>query len=271
MRFGVPSGTKSEAVRGSPVFPGPPVLPAPPKRPAVGRWTLMLSLGIHAFVLVSLFQAAAGIGGEDREPAVIDVDFIPPPAPEPPPAPAPPLPPSVAEPTPPPPADAPEPPPPPPPPTTTPIAAPAPEPPRPPPSKPPPVRKPRPAPEAHPTTDDRPPAVVAVTPAEPPPAASERDGLLPLHDDSLAAYGRRVWARVERRKPRDIHTSGVATVTFALAADGSLLSASLSASSGIASLDRAALATVAAAAPFPPPPPGASPAQLVFAIPFDFH
>ena len=97
------------------------------------------------------------------------------------------------------------------------------------------------------------------------------NGLLPLRDESLAAYNRLVWARIERRKPRDIHAPGVATVTFALGADGSLLSARLSAGSGVETLDRAALDAVAASAPFPPPPPGASPAQLVFSIPFQFR
>jgi len=98
-----------------------------------------------------------------------------------------------------------------------------------------------------------------------------QDGLLPLPDDALAAYSRQVWARIERRKPRDIHAPGVATVTFALAADGSLLSARLSAGSGNDGLDHAALDAVAAAAPFSPPPAGISPARLVFSIPFQFR
>ena len=109
------------------------------------------------------------------------------------------------------------------------------------------------------------PAAAAVS--APPP----ENGLLPLRDESLAAYSRLVWARIERRKPRYIHAPGVATVTFALGTDGSLLFARLSAASGVESLDHAALDAVAASAPFPPAPPGVSPAQLVFSIPFQFR
>jgi protein TonB len=64
---------------------------------------------------------------------------------------------------------------------------------------------------------------------------------------------------------------GSTTVSFAVSSDGSLLSVTVSQSSGKASLDQAALAAVRAAAPFPPPPAGAGPADLVFSLAFDYH
>ena len=267
--LGMPLGAKTGKVREGFGLPGSPVPPPPPKSPAFGRWTVILSVAIHGFVLFGLFQAAAGFSGEDQRPTIIEVDFLSPPAPEPAPEPAAePLPPAQEAP---PPEVAPGP-------VTPPVPQPeplAPSPPepevRPPPSKPPPPeRKARSAPEVKSTASDKPAPVVMAPPAVAP-AIPEQNGLLPLRDDSLAAYGRQIWARIERRKPRNIHSPGVATVTFALAADGSLLSATLSAASGVASLDQAALATVSAAAPFPPPPAGASPGQLVFSIPFQFR
>ncbi|MEI6557085.1 MAG: TonB family protein, partial [Rhodospirillaceae bacterium] len=133
----------------------------------------------------------------------------------------------------------------------------------------PPARRPaetRPAPEPRSV-----PAATAAPDLPPSRPGPETGGLLPVPSERLAAYGRLVWTRIERRKPRDVHSPGIATITFALAADGTLLSASLGASSSVASLDRAALAAVAAAAPFPAAPAGATPAQLIFTIPFQFR
>ena len=228
---------------------------------------LGLSIVLHGVALFSLFGSGVGLGSQELLETVVDVDFVTPAAPEPAPEPEPQ---PVAAPEPPPETPAPPPPsaPPPPPPPAE-----AETPPPPPEVKPaPPVRKPKPAPEARPVQKRAPAPVTASAPATPAVSLSPRqDGVLSLPDDALTAYSRVVWARIERRKPRDIHAPGVATVTFALGADGALLSTRLGAGSGNDGLDRAALDAVAAAAPFPPPPAGVSPAKLVFSIPFQFH
>ncbi|MEI7611065.1 MAG: TonB family protein [Rhodospirillaceae bacterium] len=254
--------TKTGGFRdGHPCRPGAPLLDAPLNRPPWGRRMLGLSIVLHGVALFSLFGSGAGLGSQERPEAVVEVDFVTPPASDPEPQP-------VTAPEPEPPPEAPPPPPPPPP-----AEAESPPPPPPPEIKPaPPVRKPKPAPEARPVQKPPPAPVTASAPAAPAVSASPRqDGLLSRPDDALAAYSRVVWARIERRKPRDIHAPGVATVTFALGADGALLSARLGAGSGNDGLDRAALDAVAAAAPFPPPPAGVSPAKLVFSIPFQFR
>ena len=246
--------TRTGALREGPGLPGAPLLPAPPSRPSFGRWMLVLSCVLHCIALFSLFASGVGLGGEDRPETIIEVDFISPPAADPDP---------VVEPASPPPEPAPPP------------SAPPPEPkaaPPPPEIKPLPVRNTKPAREPRHAERATPAPVAASAPATSSVSAAPQEaGVLPLRDESLAAYGRLVWARIERRKPRDVHAPGVATVTFALAADGALLSARLSSGSGVESLDRAALDAVILAAPFPAPPPGATPTQLVFSIPFQFR
>ena len=109
-------------------------------------------------------------------------------------------------------------------------------------------------------------ASVVSTPPPPPPAGG---GGAP--DDSLRQYGQLVWSRIAAHKPRGMRLPGTATVTFAIAPDGGVLSASVTVSDGSPLLNEIALETVRAAAPFPLPPPGSSPAQLIFAIPFHFR
>jgi protein TonB len=87
----------------------------------------------------------------------------------------------------------------------------------------------------------------------------------------LRAYARQLWAQIERQRPRDFSAPGVAQVAFTLLADGRLASLSLASVSGSQGLDRIALETVRAAAPFPPPPPGILADQLSFVVPFRFR
>jgi TonB family protein len=61
---------------------------------------------------------------------------------------------------------------------------------------------------------------------------------------------------------------GVASVTFTLSGSGSVTSARLARSSGIASLDREVTAMVRRASPFPPPPDGRS---ASFTVPISFR
>lgn len=90
-------------------------------------------------------------------------------------------------------------------------------------------------------------------------------------EQALNAYSRDIWRRIAARKPKGLNLSGTTLVSFIVAADGQLLAATVERSSGNRDLDRLALATIDAAAPFPPPPVGVSAAPLSFAIPFDFH
>jgi len=64
--------------------------------------------------------------------------------------------------------------------------------------------------------------------------------------------------------------TGIATVRFALAANGSVISAGLARSSGAGVLDDAAVSMVRRASPFPPFPPGLSRSQMDFAAPIRF-
>ena len=209
---------------------------------------LALSGALHLIALVSVLGSGLGLSGANLPETIVDVEFVAPPAP-------------ASEQRPPTPARSElkaEPPPPPPEPKT--------EPPLPPPEfkPPPPEHKTRHRRDVHSA-----PTPAPETPPAPPPA--QENGLPPLVDHSLSAYKRELWARIERRKPRDIHIPGAVVITFTLGPDGSLLSARLDRSSGDSGLDHAAIDAVATAAPFPPPPPGLTPSQLTFSIPFQFR
>ena len=110
-------------------------------------------------------------------------------------------------------------------------------------------------------------AVVAAPPPPSPPPPAQSGGTN-SPDDSLKLYGQIVWARIVAHKPRGVRLPGTVTVTFAIAADGQLISAEIIGSDGHSSLDRVALETVRIAAPFPLPPPHAMATPLIFSIPF---
>lgn len=89
----------------------------------------------------------------------------------------------------------------------------------------------------------------------------------------LAAYARQVQQAVARNPPRVLRGGGGrgdVVITFALGLDGTLLRAQVLLSSGNASLDEAALATVRSAT-FPAPPAGSQPSQLVYRFPVKFR
>ncbi len=137
-------------------------------------------------------------------------------------------------------------------------------------SNPKPVAAPTPALPEPPKAGAEPDTATAMIAAPPQPSSppSGQDGGNVAPDDSLRLYGQIVWARIAARKPRGARLPGTATVTFAIAPDGGLIAAEVTASSGSATLDRMAQAAVRDAAPFPPPPPRATPAQLIFSVPF---
>lgn len=82
-----------------------------------------------------------------------------------------------------------------------------------------------------------------------------------------SAYARQVWARIAARRPRGLPGARTARIGFRLDASGRLTTLRLVSSSGRPDFDRAALASVRAAAPFPPPPAGLDSTALDFEIP----
>lgn len=77
--------------------------------------------------------------------------------------------------------------------------------------------------------------------------------------DLKAAWGAKVQARVERRQSYPAEgggASGIVKLQLTVAPSGALLAVSVTASSGFAALDRAALRAVQGAAPFPKAPKG---------------
>jgi len=87
---------------------------------------------------------------------------------------------------------------------------------------------------------------------------------------AVNAYAARVRAQILARRPSGGGARGTTVIRFGLTTGGSLRYASVSRSSGDASLDSRALATVRGTS-FPQPPLGTSAGQLNFTIPFHFH
>jgi protein TonB len=92
---------------------------------------------------------------------------------------------------------------------------------------------------------------------------------------AVSSYQAMVLAHLQRHRvyppaARERGITGVAAVRFALAADGSVISAALARSSGESILDNAAVDMVRRASPFPPFPPGMGRARLDFAAPIRF-
>lgn len=87
----------------------------------------------------------------------------------------------------------------------------------------------------------------------------------------LNAYGRLVWARIAAHRPKGLRLAGHTEVSFTIESDGTLQDAQIVQPSGNAELDRLALHTMHAAAPYPPPPQALGPQPLTFEISFAFH
>lgn len=226
------------------------------------RLSTLLSLAVHGALLLMLVKATA-VPGDPGKPDSLSIDIVTiasPPRPEPEQKPQ--------EPEQKPPEPAPKPPEP----KPAPVAPPQKPPPPPRPSLKPTTQLPATPPPGTSESTDAATEMVAVAPPPPPPSPPPSpSGGIAGQDDSLRQYGQIVWARIVAHKPRGVRLPGTATVTFAIGRDGRLISAQVTGSDGESSLDRVALATLGNAAPFPPPPPHATPAQLVFSIPFHFR
>jgi protein TonB len=121
------------------------------------------------------------------------------------------------------------------------------------------------------TNTDTSPSRQAGIRSEAEPTAIEAVPQKPPEDKIRALYAQRLWRHIAARRPSGTHIPGTAIVTFAMTSDGSLKALSLARSSGNAMLDRLALRTVRAAAPFPVPPPELQGADMAFSLPFGFR
>jgi len=81
-------------------------------------------------------------------------------------------------------------------------------------------------------------------------------------------YPGRVYAKIRRTRQRAAGGRGTVRVRFSIGGSGGLAGVSVAASSGSATVDRAALDHIRRAAPFPAPPPGA---QRRFVIPIEIR
>ncbi len=86
----------------------------------------------------------------------------------------------------------------------------------------------------------------------------------------MADWGGRIRAQIARSAPRS-NARGTATLHLTVARDGRLVNASLSNSSGNASVDQAALDAVRRAGRFPAAPAGLTAAQYSFNLPLRFR
>ncbi|HUD28889.1 MAG TPA: energy transducer TonB [Novosphingobium sp.] len=140
------------------------------------------------------------------------------------------------------------------------------------------TRTPESRPDPLPVVSSPPPTILL---APPTPTAGETVAELPApaeggHEDALAmatqAYRRAVMARLEaQRRPlrHEPAEGGQGAVVFRIERGGRLLEASMAPSTGLRSLDRAALSTVRRAAPFPAIP-DALPDELAITLPVEF-
>jgi TonB family protein len=92
---------------------------------------------------------------------------------------------------------------------------------------------------------------------------------------NVSSYQAEVLAHLQRYRlyPAEAKNRGItgtATVRFALAANGGVISSALAHGSGAAILDEAAVSMVRRASPFPPFPPGFTRSQMDFAAPIRF-
>ncbi len=83
-------------------------------------------------------------------------------------------------------------------------------------------------------------------------------------------YQKVLWQWVAARRPQGIHLEGEAVVSFTLDHRGRLLSSSIERTSGNKLLDRLALRTIRASAPFPAPPIELPGDALTFSLAFNF-
>lgn len=87
----------------------------------------------------------------------------------------------------------------------------------------------------------------------------------------LDAYGRDLWKRIAAHKPKGLQLVASTGISFVVAADGTLLTLSISRSSGRSELDHLALQAVRLAAPLPPLPSALGVRPMTFEISFNFR
>lgn len=103
------------------------------------------------------------------------------------------------------------------------------------------------------------------------PAISAKADPTAAEDEELRQFAVLVRSHLLAHKPRRIRLRGTVGLSFSVAADGTLIAARISASSGSDILDQAALDALQEAAPFPPFPRGLAVSRLSYLIPFHFY
>ncbi|MEM1079347.1 MAG: energy transducer TonB [Pseudomonadota bacterium] len=89
-------------------------------------------------------------------------------------------------------------------------------------------------------------------------------------DRLMNRWGGKIRARVERRKPRGTRDKGTAIVRLVVSADGQLVGLSLARSSGVQTIDEAALNAVRRAGRFPKAPKDLGTGRHTFTLPIKF-
>lgn len=102
-------------------------------------------------------------------------------------------------------------------------------------------------------------------------ATTARDGASGAPSMSSSNWRSLVLARLNQHKPGAAHETGTVSLSFTINRGGHVVAASVSGSSGSATLDHAALAMVHSASPLPPPPPEIGGGSISLTVPVRFH
>jgi protein TonB len=104
-----------------------------------------------------------------------------------------------------------------------------------------------------------------------PPKSTATESQPAANEEILRLYAEAVRTSILNHKPTGIRLRGIVGLTFSITKDGQLAAAEVSTSSGSETLDRAALSALLHAGPFPPFPGAATQQYLMFSIPFQFQ
>lgn len=129
--------------------------------------------------------------------------------------------------------------------------------------------KPEPRPEPTPSAESAEggPSVAAVALAE---TAEDRPAHAAAQAGAVRLFLAGVRSRLAKNRPRSLRRKGTVIINFAIQPSGELEYAQVETSSGIPSLDQAAIEAVRRSTPFQKPPEGMRPTELVFLVPYRF-
>lgn len=102
----------------------------------------------------------------------------------------------------------------------------------------------------------------------------QADASIVQRRDPKEFWARQIMARLEEKKPAatlGLKASATARVSFVVGRDGRIVSEAIEKTSGVAAVDKAALAMLDRAAPFPPMPAAMTDTSLAFTLPLRFR